>query len=103
MSQEISLETPIKLLYKTGKVILGSRRAVKTVKSGKALGVIVASNIPKHLTEDIAYYARMSNIKVIKYSGSSYDLGAILGKPFPVSVIAVLDPGESRILEVGEQ
>lgn len=103
MSQEASLETPIKLLFKTGKVVLGSRRAVKVVKSGKAVGVIVASNIPKYLADDISYYSRMGNIKVIKYPGSSYDLGAILGKPFPVSVIAILDIGESRILEVGEQ
>lgn len=103
MSQEVSLETPIKLLFKTGKVVLGSRRAVKAIKSGKAVGVIVANNIPKYLVEDILYYSRMGNIKVIKYAGSSYDLGAILGKPFPVSVIAILDVGESRILEVGEQ
>ncbi|MEM0014424.1 MAG: 50S ribosomal protein L30e [Zestosphaera sp.] len=102
MSKEVSLETPIKLLFKTGKVVLGSRRAVKVIKSGKALGVIVASNIPKHLAEDITYYSRMSNIKLIKYPGSSYDLGAILGKPFPVSVVAILDAGESRILEAGE-
>ncbi|MEM0026293.1 MAG: 50S ribosomal protein L30e [Zestosphaera sp.] len=103
MSQEASLENPIKLLYKTGKVVLGSRRAVKLVKSGKAVGIVLASNIPKHVVEDFTYYARLGNVKIIRYPGSSYELGALLGKPFPVSVIAIIDPGESNILEVGEQ
>lgn len=103
MSQGTPLENPIKLLYKTGKVVLGSRKAVKLVKSGKAIGVVLASNIPKHVVEDFKYYARLGNIKVIRYPGSSYELGALLGKPFPVSAIAIIDPGESNILEVGEQ
>ncbi|MEM4593990.1 MAG: 50S ribosomal protein L30e [Zestosphaera sp.] len=103
MSQEASLENPIKLLYKTGKVVLGSRRAVKLVKSGKAVGIVLASNIPKHVVEDFTYYARLGNVKIIRYPGSSYELGALLGKPFPVSVIAIIDPGESNILEMGEQ
>ncbi|MEM1665065.1 MAG: 50S ribosomal protein L30e [Zestosphaera sp.] len=103
MSQEASLENPIKLLYKTGKVVLGSRRAVKLVKSGKAVGIVLASNIPKHVVEDFTYYARLGNVKITRYPGSSYELGALLGKPFPVSVIAIIDPGESNILEVGEQ
>ncbi len=103
MSQGASLENPIKLLYKTGKVVLGSRRAVKLVKLGKAVGVIIASNIPRHVLEDFTYYARLGNVKVIRYPGSSYELGALLGKPFPVSVIAIIEPGESNILEVGEQ
>lgn len=103
MSQGVPLENPIKLLYKTGKVVLGSRRAVKLVKSGKAVGIVLASNVPKHLVDDFTYYARLGNVKVVRYPGSSYELGALLGKPFPVSVIAIIDPGESNILEVGEQ
>lgn len=103
VSQGASLENPIKLLYKTGKVVLGSRRAVKLVKSGRAVGVVLASNIPKHVVEDFTYYARLGNVRVIRYPGSSYELGALLGKPFPVSVIAIIDPGESNILEMGEQ
>lgn len=103
MSQEVPLENPIKLLYKTGKVVLGSRRAVKLVKSGKAVGIVLASNVPKHLVDDFTYYARLGSVKIVRYPGSSYELGALLGKPFPVSVIAIIDPGESNILEVGEQ
>jgi len=103
VSQEVSLENSIKLLYKTGKVVLGSRKSVKLVKSGKAVGVVLASNIPKHVIEDFTYYATLGNVKIIRYAGSSYELGALLGKPFPVSAIAIIDPGDSNILEVGEQ
>lgn len=103
MSQEVALENSIKLLYKTGKVVLGFRKSVKLVKSGKAVGVVLASNIPKHVVEDFTYYAKLGNVKIIRYAGSSYELGALLGKPFPVSAIAIIDPGDSNILEVGEQ
>ncbi|PUA32806.1 MAG: 50S ribosomal protein L30e [Zestosphaera tikiterensis] len=103
MSQATPIDTDIKLLYKTGKVVLGSKRSIEAVKLGKAVGVIVANNIPKNLLEDVMYYAKLGNIKVIKYPGSSYDLGSVLGKPFPVTLVAVLEPGDSKILEVGEK
>ncbi len=103
MSQATPIDADIKLLYKTGKVILGSKKSIKAVKLGKAVGVIVANNIPKNILEDVIYYARLGNIKVIKYPGSSYDLGSILGKPFPVTLLAILEPGESKILETGEK
>jgi large subunit ribosomal protein L30e len=45
----------------------------------------------------------MSNVPVIKYPGKSIDLGRAVRKPFFVSTIVIIDPGESRILELAEQ
>ena len=96
----ISLEDEIKTVLKTGKVILGAKKSIKAIKLGKAKAVVIASLIPRHIEEDVKYYAKLSGVKVIRFKGSSYDLGTVCGKPFPITTIAILDPGESRILEV---
>ena len=87
---------------KTGKVILGSRKTLKLVKLGKAKAVIVAENAPPEIRDDIIYYARLSNIPVYVYPGTSLELGAVCGKPFTVASLAILDSGNSRIIDLIE-
>ena len=87
---------------KTGKVILGSRKTLKLVKLGKAKAVVVAENAPPEIRDDIIYYARLSNIPVYVYPGTSLELGAVCGKPFTVASLAILDPGNSRIIDLIE-
>jgi len=98
--EALSLENEIKTLLKTGKVIIGAKKSIKALKLGKAKAIIIANLIPKYIEEDVKYYAKLGGIKIIRYKGSSYELGTLCGKPFPITTIAVLDPGESRILEL---
>lgn len=100
MSEGISLEREIKNLIKTGKYYLGSRRSLKALKRGEAKLVIIAENAPPAIREKAFYYAKLSGARVVIYKGGSTDLGLVAGKPFPISMIAVLDTGSSRILEV---
>ena len=102
MSETLSLDNEIKLLLKTGKVLIGARKSVRALKLGKAKAVIIASKIPKWIEEDVKYYAKLGNVPVIKFSGTSYELGTVCGKLFPITTIAVLDPGESGIMELGK-
>jgi len=95
------LEREIKNVIRTGKYILGSKRSLKAVLMGKARAVIVASKIPPAVEADVVHYAKLSGIPVIRYPGTSYELGLICGRQFPVSVMAVLDFGESKLSEVG--
>ena len=97
----IDVDNELRLACKTGKVILGSRRTVEEVKWGRAKLVIVASNCPKPVRDDIQYYAKLSGIPVYVHRKTSIDLGRVCGKPFQVAAIAIRDPGDSRILEVG--
>ncbi len=87
---------------KTGKVVLGSRKTLKLVKLGKAKAVVVAENAPPEIRDDIIYYAKLSNIPVYVYPGTSLELGAVCGKPFTVASLAILDPGNSRIIDLIE-
>ncbi|MEM0491000.1 MAG: 50S ribosomal protein L30e [Acidilobaceae archaeon] len=96
----IPLDREIKNLVKTGKYYLGSKKSLKAIARGEAKLLIIASNIPSDLKEKALYYAKLSGIPVLTYNGRSVDLGLVAGKPFPVSMIAVLDQGSSRILEV---
>jgi len=100
MSTPVSLERELRNLIKTGKYYLGSRQSIRALKLGKAKLVVVAENTPPEIMSQVNYYARLSGTPVIVYKGTSVDLGLAIGKPFRVSVIAVLDEGQSRILEL---
>jgi len=100
--QVTDIEKELVNALKTGTVVLGSRKTLKYVKTGKAKAVIVAANAPPELRSDIVYYAKLGGIPVYVYPGTSVELGAVCGKPFTVASLAILDPGSSRILELIE-
>jgi len=99
----IDVDKAIGTAVKTGKVLLGVKKAMESVKLGRAKLVVVASNCPKNVMEDINYYGRLSGVPVVIYKGTSIDLGAVCGKPFVVSALTVREPGDSDILRLGEE
>lgn len=86
----------------TSKVILGTDKSRKALKLGQAKLVITASNCQSEVLEDIKHYAGLANIPVHIFAGDSAELGLACGKPFLVSVLAILEPGSSNILSLGE-
>ncbi len=99
-SEQVTIERELVNALKTGKVVLGSRKTLKLVKTGKAKAVIIAANAPPEIKKDILYYAKLGHIPVYVYPGTSLELGAVCGKPFMVASLAVLDPGSSRIVDL---
>ena len=97
------VEKELVTAIKTGRVVLGSRKTIKLLKLGKAKAVIVASNAPPEIRNDIMYYAKLGNVPVYVYPGTSVELGALCGKPFTVASLAIIDPGSSRIVELIEE
>ncbi len=100
MSLDITRE--LRVAIATGKVVLGSRQTIKAVLHGKAKLVIIAANCPQHIKEDIMRYAKLSNIPVFVYPGSSWDLGAACQRPHMVAALAIIDPGTSSIMKLAE-
>ncbi len=92
-SRSAAVDNLIKSLVRGGKVVIGYRRSVKLLKIGRLKAVVIAEGSPKAIVSDVRYYARLGNIPVIMYRGSSMDLGTLIGRPHPVSVIGVIDPG----------
>jgi large subunit ribosomal protein L30e len=99
----IDVNKAIATTAKTGKIQIGASSALKSIKAKKARLIIVASNCPNSIREDVEYYCKLSEIPVSFYNGSSSDLGAVCGKPFEVSVLTVREEGDSNILKITEE
>jgi len=98
----VDVSKAIRQAVDTGKVILGTDKSRKALKLGQAKLVITASNCQSEVLEDIKHYAGLANIPVHIFAGDSAELGLACGKPFLVSVLALLEPGSSNILSLGE-
>ena len=96
----MDIDRGIRVAVDTGTVTLGSDKSVQALKLGKGKLVIVASNCPEEIREDVMHYSKLSEIPVYTYEGSSVDLGSVCGKPFTVATLIIKDPGDSTILEV---
>ncbi|MEM2890003.1 MAG: 50S ribosomal protein L30e [Candidatus Hadarchaeum sp.] len=94
----VELSKKISQAVATGKVIIGTRRSLKALKSGQAKLIIVASNCAPEALEDAKYYSHLSGVELRVYGGDSTSLGLACGKPFSVDMLVVLDPGDSNIL-----
>lgn len=94
----MDISKELKVALKSGKVELGYKVGLKTLAKKKAKLVVVSSNTPEDLFSKIKSAA--GEVPVYKYPGSSWDLGGLCGKSFPVTTITVIDPGESGILKL---
>ena len=82
---------------KTGKVFLGQNSTRTCITEGKARLVVVASNCPGEFRK---YLQTTKGVPVHVFNGSGVQLGMACGKPFLVSALAVVEPGESDILSL---
>ncbi|NLL94373.1 MAG: 50S ribosomal protein L30e [Thermoplasmatales archaeon] len=91
----IDISRALRTAISTGRVDFGVDQTERAIKSGEAQMVIVARNCPSEIlmSDDIG-------VKVHRYEGSNMELGALCGKPFSVSALAVIDKGSSNILSL---
>lgn len=82
---------------KTGEVLLGQNMTSQCIENGKAKMVVVAENCPENYREMLK---SKENVFIYTFEGSSVQLGKACGKPFMVSALAVINPGESDILSL---
>jgi len=92
------IERQLNVAKRTGKIIMGTRSAIKAIKKGKPAEpkiLVIAENAPER--ERLVYYAKVLKIPYVIYPGTSVELGEALDRPHPVSVVAVLDLGSSEL------
>jgi large subunit ribosomal protein L30e len=82
---------------KTGKVVLGQNSVEKIVAENKAELIIVAKNVPTKVQRMIA---AVENLPLYEFNGSSRQLGKECGRDHMISVLAIVDAGESDILSL---
>ena len=96
----MDVDRGIRVAVDTGDVTLGSEKSIQSLKLGKGQLAFVAENSPKEILEDVEYYAKLSQIPIHIYNGTSVELGSVCGKPFTVATLVINDPGDSTILEI---
>ncbi len=91
----MDLAHALKVALETGTVKIGLVETRAAVDAKKARLLIVAKSCPDpQLTKERA----IGKVPIYHYDGSAVDLGQACGRPFPISAMAVLDPGSSAIL-----
>lgn len=78
----------------SGKVFFGVGQSKKAVQEGKAKLVILADNCP----DDFLRY--QEKVRIYIYKGNNMSLGSACGKPFSVSALAIIEEGESEVLQI---
>ena len=89
MAKKITL-AEIKKMVKSGNIIIGTKRTMKSLKLGKVEKVLLSSNCPAGIEKDVSYYAGLSGAEYCKIDYPNDELSLICKKPFSVSVLALL-------------
>ncbi|MDG6221517.1 MAG: 50S ribosomal protein L30e [Candidatus Thermoplasmatota archaeon] len=89
----IDINRAIKQVLSTGKVTVGAKETKKAASNGEVKLVIVASNSVERDFHGVPIHA---------FAGTNMELGTICGKPFSISVLGVVDQGDSNILSLRE-
>ncbi|OYT62318.1 50S ribosomal protein L30e [Methanosarcinales archaeon ex4484_138] len=79
----------LRTIIKEGKVVIGAKETIQSVSDKTAKLVIVSSNCPTEVKEEIG----MDN--QIEYNADNIELGTACGKPFAISTLAILEADES--------
>ncbi len=93
------LEKAISMAVNTGKVKLGFNAVIKNIQNGKAKTAIISDNVPLNSKSMLLRSCHLSQIPIIQYKKSGFDLGAACGRPHIISTLVILDPGNSKILD----
>ena len=88
----MDLNKNLRTVTKTGKVLFGISQARQAIREKKGKLIVMASNCP------VPELKKQKAVPVVEFSGTNRELGAACGKPFAVSVVTVLEAGDSQIL-----
>jgi len=80
----------------TGKTIIGRKRSFKAIGKDDIKLFIMASNFP----DDQKPTIEESKIPYYIFKGSNIEMGFACGKTFPISLLTIIDPGNSDILDL---
>ncbi|MBR9693432.1 hypothetical protein GOV07_05940 [Candidatus Woesearchaeota archaeon] len=85
------MKTEIRKLLGSEKLVIGSDRVVKAIKQGTVAKVILASNAPEDLREQLGRYKGLGASFELADAGIPNDeLGTLCKKPFSIAAIAIL-------------
>ncbi len=102
-TREFDVDTNIKVAYKTGKILYGKNQVLKKLfRENPFKMLIVSNNCPSELMTQINHLDSLLKDKlfIYKYKGSSWDLGLACAKPYMISVMGIIDFGDSDLISL---
>jgi large subunit ribosomal protein L30e len=94
----VDVNKALKDVTKKGTISLGEKQTKSAIQKGTAKLVVMAKNCPAEKT--IASLARENKIPIYIFTSTGVELGYTCGKNYAVSCFAVLEEGESNILQL---
>jgi large subunit ribosomal protein L30e len=99
----IDVNRVIQSVLKSGRAFYGAHETAKTAKTGRAAAIIVSSNCPSEFLKTLEAASSRSAIPLLKFPGSSKDLGVACHKPFAVAALTIREiPEPDLAMEVRE-
>ncbi|TKJ21274.1 MAG: 50S ribosomal protein L30e [Promethearchaeota archaeon Loki_b32] len=102
-TREFDVDTNIKVAYKTGKILYGKNQILKNLfRENPFKMLIMSNNCPSELMTQINHFNSLLKDKLFihKYKGSSWDLGLACAKPYMISVMGIIDFGDSDLISL---
>ncbi len=94
----VDVNKALKDVSKKGKIMIGEKQTKAAIQKGTAKLVVLATNCPDKKT--ITTLANHQKVPLFSYQSTGVDLGYSCGKNYSVSCLAVLEKGESNILQL---
>jgi large subunit ribosomal protein L30e len=96
---ELDIAKSLRTAIRDGKVSIGAKNTLKSIKRGDNQLVILASNCPQRFRDKIT----SESISTVNLEMSSVELGSMCGKPFTISALSIIDAGSSDIMSIREK
>jgi len=94
----VDVNKVLKDVVKKGKVKIGEKQTKKAIEDGTAKIIVLSNNCP--YSDDVTTMVKDKKTPVYNFSANGVELGYICGKNFAVSSFAVVDIGESNIMQL---
>ncbi|MFQ3343811.1 MAG: 50S ribosomal protein L30e [Candidatus Poseidoniales archaeon] len=96
----MDLTRQLKQGINTGTLLFGQRQTLSACAKGDARMILVAANCPTGYISELN--DAHPDVTVHQVMLVNRQLGAACGKPFPVSALCVVDPGQSELLTLSQ-
>lgn len=74
---------------KSKNIVTGFRESIRYIKMGDAKLIVMSNNLPVKMKKEIEHNAKVSDVKVEIFDGSSMELGVICGRHFPITSLVI--------------
>jgi large subunit ribosomal protein L30e len=88
----------LRIVLRSGKLVYGTKQSEEQILNGKVKVLIISKKAESNTFERLKYLADLGKVPCKVMDISTKELGETFALAYPVSVAAVLDEGDSKIV-----